>query len=89
MTANYKKQAISRLRRAAGQIRGLEGMVSADKYCVDIIYQSLAVKKALSSFEDFVLQKHLVTHVVNQIKSGRKARASKEIMSIYKLSKIK
>lgn len=89
MDASHKRQAAARLRRAAGQIRGLERMVLADKYCVNIIHQSLAIKKALSSFEDFILQNHLVTYVVSQIKSGRKTKAAEEIMSIYKLSKIK
>ncbi len=89
MTGAHKKQAVRRLRRAAGQIKGLEKMVLADAYCVDVIHQSLAVKKALSSFEDFILENHLSTHVVSQIKSGRKAKAAREIMSIYKLSKKK
>ena len=85
----HKKQAIRRLRLAAGQIRGLERMVENDKYCVDIIHQSLAVKKALSSFEDFILKNHLSTHVVEQMKSGKSSKAVDEILLIYKLSKRK
>lgn len=89
MKTDYKKQAVCRLRIAAGQIKGLEKMIVAEKYCIDIIYQSLAVKEALSSFEDFILEKHLATHVVNQIRSDQKAKAIKEILCIYKLSKRK
>ena len=85
----YKKRAVRRLRLAAGQIKGLEKMVEADKYCIDIIHQSLAVKEALSSLEDFILKNHLSTHVVEQMKSGKSSKAIDEILLIYKLSKRK
>ena len=87
---NIKKQrAIRRVRIIAGQIRGLERMLDEDKYCVDIIHQSLAIKEALSSFEDFILNNHLSTHVVNQMRSGNAKKAINEILSIYRLSKRK
>ncbi|MEK7658670.1 MAG: metal-sensitive transcriptional regulator [Patescibacteria group bacterium] len=85
----HKQKATRRLRIVAGQIKGLEKMVEEDKYCVDIINQSLAVKQALSSFEDFILRNHLSTHVVSQIKSGSSNKAIEEILSIYRLSKKK
>ena len=84
-----KKQAIRRLQIAAGQIRGLGKMVEADKYCIGILYQSLAVKEALSSFEDFILKNHLAKHVVTQMRSGNASKAIKEILSIYRLSRRK
>ena len=71
----------------SGQLRGLEKMVAEEKYCVDIINQSLAIKRALSSFEHLMLEHHLSTHVVDQMKHGRTERATKEILNIYKLSK--
>lgn len=88
-TSKTKQNAIRRLHIAAGQVRGLEKMVEEDKYCIDIIYQSLAVKEALSSFEDFVMKNHLATHVVEQMRSGSAPRAINEILSIYRLSKRK
>lgn len=84
---SYKERAIRRLRVAAGQINGLERMLEKDKYCVDILHQSLAVKEALSSFEDLILENHLSTHAVKQMKSGESKRAIDEILSIYRLSK--
>lgn len=84
-----KQKAVRRLRIAAGQIRGLEKMVGEDKYCIDVLYQSLAVKEALSSFEDLVLKNHLNTHVVKQMRSGDTPKAVSEILSIYRLSKRK
>ena len=89
MNQNLKKRAIRRLKILGGQIKGLEKMISDDKYCIDIIYQSFAIKKALSSLEDLILKNHLATHVVEQIKSGKKKKAIDEILEIHKLSKRK
>lgn len=89
MEQKMKKQTILRLRRIAGQIRGLEKMVAQEGYCIDILHQSLAAKEALSAFEDFILKNHLATHVVQQIRGKKKAKAIKEILEIYKLSKRK
>jgi len=85
----HLQKATRRLKIVAGQIRGLEKMVEDGKYCVDIINQSLAIKQALSSFEDFILKNHLSTHVVSQMKSGKSDKAIDEILSIYRLSKKK
>jgi len=84
-----KRRALRRLRIVSGQVKGLERMLTEDKYCVDIIHQSLAIKEALSSFEDLMLQNHLSTHVLEQFKSGKAGKAIKEILSVYALSKRK
>lgn len=89
MKDTIKKRAVRRLKILEGQIRGLEKMVENGEYCVSLIHQSLAVKEALSSFEDFILRAHLSTHVVDQMKSGKANNAIREILSIYKLSKRK
>ena len=89
MNQSIKKSAIRRLRIIQGQIKGLERMVEQEKYCVDIINQSLAVKQALSGVEDLVLKNHLSTHVIHQMKSGKEGKAIAEILQIYKLSKRK
>ena len=86
---NSKNRLIRRLQIIAGQIRGIEKMVEQDKYCVDIITQSLAAKEALSSIENILLEKHLSTHVVKQVKSNQAEKAIREILKIHRLSKRK
>ena len=78
-----------RLKILEGQIRGLQSMVEREVYCIDILHQTLAVKQALSGIEDLMLQNHLSSHVVEQMKSCKEARATKEILTIYKLTKRK
>lgn len=82
-----KKRAVRRLRILEGQVRGLQKMVQGEQYCIDILNQSLAVKKALSGVEDLILENHLATHAAEQMKKGRGAKATKEILSIYKLAR--
>ena len=82
-----KKKALRRLQIIKGQVKGLEKMIEDEKYCVDIITQSSAVKQALSGIEDLILEHHLSTHVVMQMKSGQTKKAIGEILKLYKLSK--
>lgn len=89
MKKAIQRRALHRLKIIEGQVRGLQKMVSEEKYCIDIITQSLAAKEALSGVEDLILENHLSTHVVEQIKSGKQSRATKEILAVYKLSKKK
>ncbi len=89
MKTPIKKRVLRRLKIAEGQVRGLQKMVEKEDYCVEIITQTLAVKQALSGVEDLLLENHLSTHVVDQIKSGKEAKAIQEILSVHKLSKSK
>ena len=89
MKQDIKKKAVRRLKIVEGQVKGIQRMVDEEKYCIDIINQSLAVKEALSAIEDLILGNHLSTHVIEQIKSGKESKAIKEILSVYKLSKKK
>ena len=89
MKQEIKKKLISRLNRIEGQVRGLHRMVDQEKYCIDIITQSSAVKEALSSVEDLLLKNHLSTHVIEQMKGGREHQAMEEILKVYKRSRKK
>lgn len=89
MTEADKNKVARRLRIIEGQVRGLQKMIENDTYCIDIITQSAAVKKALSSVEDVLLQNHLSTHVVEQIKCGEETRATEEVLKVYKLKENK
>lgn len=89
MKEGVKKKLLRRLKIIEGQVRGLQKMVENDTYCVDVITQTQAVKEALSSVEDVMLENHLSTHVAEQMKSGKRKKAVEEILSIYRVSKKK
>ena len=89
MKADLKKKAQRRLSLIKGQLNGLVRMIDEERYCVDIITQSSAVKEALSGVEDIVLENHLSTHVMQQMKSGKEKRVVEEILKVYKLAQKK
>lgn len=87
MQVDTKKQVRNRLRRIEGQVRGLQKMIDEGTYCVDIITQTSAVKRALSGVEDQLLESHLSTCVIGQMKKGQEDKATKEILKIYSLKR--
>lgn len=89
MKKDVKRRVLRRLKIVEGQVKALQRMTDEERYCVDIITQTSAVRQALSSIEDAMLENHLSTHVVEQMKSGKHKRAIEEILSIYKISKKK
>ena len=89
MKPEIKKKAIRRLKIIEGQMRGLQNMVETEKYCIDIITQTSAIKEALAGVEDLLLENHLSTHVIQQIKSGKTSQAVTEILKVYKLAQKK
>lgn len=64
-------------------------MVDEEEYCVDVITQSSAVREALSSVEDLMLENHLSTHVIEQMKGKQTKKATEEILKVYRLAKKK
>lgn len=82
-----KTKLIRRLKIIEGQVRGLQGMLENDTYCIDIITQSSAVKQALSNIEDALLEEHLSHCVVNQIKNGEVKKPVSEILKVYQLKR--
>jgi CsoR family transcriptional regulator, copper-sensing transcriptional repressor len=53
-----KDQLVKRLRRIEGQVRGIEGMVSEERYCIDVLTQISAVQAALDKVALGLLDDH-------------------------------
>lgn len=87
MRQDIKDKALRRLKIIEGQIRGVENMIEKEEYCVDVITQVSAIKEALSGVEDLVLENHLSTHVIEQMRSGKDDQATKEILKVYSLKR--
>ncbi len=82
-----KQKIIRRLKIIEGQVRGLQDLLSRDAYCIDVITQTSAVKQALSSVEDVIMENHLSTCVVDQIQKGKEGKAVSEILKVYRLKR--
>jgi len=62
-------------------------MVKKGTYCIDIITQTSAVKQALSGVEDALMENHLGTCLIKQIKKGQTEKATAEILKVYGLKR--
>ncbi|HEY1037128.1 MAG TPA: metal-sensitive transcriptional regulator [Candidatus Paceibacterota bacterium] len=89
MRQDIKSKAQRRLKIIEGQVRGLQKMIDEEKYCIDIITQASAVKEGLTGVKDLILENHLTTHVIHQIKHGEDKKAAAEILKVYKLKRKK
>ncbi len=67
---SHKPQVQSRLKRVAGQVRGVQKMVDEDRYCIDVLTQVGAVKAALDAVALLLLQDHTEHCVVDAIQAG-------------------
>ena len=59
-----------RLNRAIGQLNGIKQMIDDNRYCGDVLVQLSATRSAIQSIERIVLQNHLETCVVEEIRAG-------------------
>lgn len=77
------KQLTNRLHRIIGQLNGIENMIEENRYCGDILIQIAAVEKALQSFGYTILQEHLHSCVIQEVKEGHD-EIMDEVMSLVK-----
>lgn len=83
----HTQSLVKRLKIIEGQVRGLQKMLEEEKYCIDVIAQTSAVKQALSGIEDALMEDHLGSCVVHQIKKGQEKKAVGEILKVYRLKR--
>ncbi len=73
------------LKRIEGQVRGVQRMVEDREYCIDILNQIHAVKGALSSVEEKILQKHFRHCVTAAIMGSSEKEKQQKLDEILKL----
>ena len=85
MDKKVKKQALKRLAIAEGHIKKVRKMVEEEIYCPDVIHQSQAVQAALKKADGVILQGHLHTCVLKDIKGSKPKREKliHELVSLY------
>jgi CsoR family transcriptional regulator, copper-sensing transcriptional repressor len=81
------EKLVKRLKIIEGQVRGLQEMLKQNKYCIDVITQTSAVKQALSGVEDALMESHLNHCILDQVKKGKEKKATEEILKVYKLKR--
>lgn len=81
------RDLLNRLKRIEGQVRGLQGMVEDDRYCIDILTQVSAVQSALNSFNKKLLTNHIKSCVVEDIAAGKENAVEELCTTIQRIMK--
>ena len=85
MLPEVKEEALKRLNYAEGHLAGIRRMIQEDRYCVDVLRQAHAVRRAIQKIEALVLEGHLHTCVVDGVRNGRESDVLAELMELYNL----
>lgn len=80
-----KIRTVHRLKIARGHLTKLIDMVENDNYCIDLITQSLAVRKAIKATENIILGRHLRTCFKNAMTEGSSKEQERMIKEIQDL----
>ena len=75
-----KDQLLARLKRIEGQIRGIEGMVQEDRYCIDVLTQISAVQAALDKVALGLLDDHARQCVIGG-EAAQQSERTEELMA--------
>ena len=67
---DLKARNLTRLRRIAGQVRGLQRMVEQERYCADIMTQISSVQEALRAVGKELMRNHLKHCATEAIRAG-------------------
>jgi len=80
-----KEQLQKRLRRIEGQVRGIEGMVEDDRYCIDVLTQISAVQAALDKVALGLLDDHARHCVIGAAGSEREDKTEELMAAVGRL----
>jgi DNA-binding FrmR family transcriptional regulator len=83
MTPDIHSDALKRLAYIEGHLNGIRKMLVEDRYCVDILKQTHAIRKAIEKLEAVLLDGHLRTCVVDGIQKGKAEQIIDELRSLY------
>ena len=84
---DQKGDVLKRLAYIEGHLKGVRKMVEADQYCVDILKQTYAIKRAIDKLEGVLMQGHLNGCVRTGFRDGRDEEMIGELSELFELSR--
>lgn len=86
MNSDHKQQLLNRLKTIEGHVRGVQRMVEADTYCIDLLKQTRAIQQALARLDSMILEEHLrgcVTTAIQGESVGERERVVRELLQVF------
>jgi DNA-binding FrmR family transcriptional regulator len=81
-----KKDAVNRISYIEGHLAGVKKMVDEGRYCVDILKQTYAIRRAIEKLESKLLDGHLHSCVIEGVREGRSDEILDELVELYGLA---
>ena len=78
-----KQNALKRLKSARGHLDHVISLVDKEKYCIDILQQSLAVQSALRAVDNIILKGHLEEHVAHAMHGKDQQKSIQEVVDVF------
>ena len=85
MDTDTRTDVLKRLSYIEGHIAGIRKMIEQDTYCVDVLKQTYAVRRAIEKAESKLLSGHLHHCVVAGIEPGD-ASVLDELVELYDIA---
>lgn len=86
--SEIKSSNLKRLRRIEGQVRGLQRLVSEERYCADILVQICSAQEALRSVGRALMRNHLrhcASRAIRDRSPGRAEAMYEELLQLMDL----
>ncbi len=80
-----KPAVLKRLARLEGQVRGVTKMVEEDRYCVDVLAQTAAIRSALKAVEKLIIDDHAHGCIEDAVASGDAAEQRRKFAELIDL----
>jgi DNA-binding FrmR family transcriptional regulator len=77
---------LKRLAYIEGHLSGVRKMIEADTYCVDVLKQTYAIRRAIEKMEAQMLDGHLHHCVIDAIREGKAEESITELIDLYKVA---
>jgi len=78
------EENVKRLNKIEGQVRGIKKMIENNRYCIDVLDQTKAIRSAILKVEEIILENHLNTCVRNSLMHQDKHDIDEKITEIMK-----
>ncbi len=80
LNAERKTDVLNRLKTVRGMTDGIIKMVDDDVYCMQVLKQISAARASLDRVARIMLENHVATCFVEQLKAGKRKDAVAELM---------
>ena len=81
--SRVQNEAITRLQRIEGQVRGLSRLIRSDVYSKNILNQFASIKSALNSARNLLLKGYIQNTMPDKLKKDR-ITTTEELIDIFK-----